>query len=137
MTLERTVCYGTCPSYTVTVRGDGSVNYQGERFVAVEGARHRQIAQSAVIELLRQYYVLDFFSLRSAYVEGRDITVQTDGTVRETRAYVTDLPTVFVTLQLGSYTKRVQAYFQAPDAIYTLAKAIDDTAGTAEWVKQP
>lgn len=55
MTLERTVCFGTCPSYIVTVNGDGTVNYGGRDFVKVKGAQTRQISQEAVVELLRVF----------------------------------------------------------------------------------
>lgn len=29
MTLRRTICYGRCPEYSVTVRGDGNGIYRG------------------------------------------------------------------------------------------------------------
>ena len=32
--LTRTECYGTCPVYTVTIRGDGSVVFEGQASVA-------------------------------------------------------------------------------------------------------
>lgn len=37
VTLERTVCFGTCPSYKVTLRRDGTISYDGKRFVQLEG----------------------------------------------------------------------------------------------------
>lgn len=37
ITLERTVCFGVCPDYVVTVHGDGTVEYEGRNFVAVKG----------------------------------------------------------------------------------------------------
>src|SRR5712691_7505714 len=35
ITLERTMCYGTCPAYTLRITGDGSVEYEGMRYVRV------------------------------------------------------------------------------------------------------
>src|ERR1700746_1609053 len=32
ISLERTGCYGSCPAYTVTIRGDGSVTYVGKNY---------------------------------------------------------------------------------------------------------
>jgi hypothetical protein len=135
MTLERTVCFGTCPEYTVAVSGNGTVRYDGRRFVQVEGAQERQISREVVETLLREFYMIDFFHMRPEYMEGRDILVDADGTVHETGHMVTDLPTTIVTLTIGAYGKRVRAYYGAPESVYTLATHIDEAAGTAAWVK--
>jgi hypothetical protein len=37
VTMSRGVCFGTCPVYTVTVYGNGSVFYEGRMFVEKEG----------------------------------------------------------------------------------------------------
>lgn len=135
MTLERTVCFGTCPSYIVTVQGNGMVNYDGRDFVKVKGAQTRTISQEAVFELLKVYYESDFFGFRDEYFQGRTVMLEADGTVKESGMIVTDLPTTIVTIHIGSYVKSVRAYFQAPDAVYTIATKIDEAAGTAAWVK--
>lgn len=135
ITLERTPCFGACPEYSVTLHGDGTVNYAGQRFVKVLGTRQKQIPSHAVFELLRKFYEVDFFAMRPEYIEGRDIVLEPSGTVNESRVMVTDLPTTIITLTLGAYTKRVKAYYGAPEGLYTLATAIDETAGTGEWIK--
>lgn len=135
ITLERTVCFGTCPAYSVSVQGDGTVNYNGAKFVAVLGTKQKQISRDAVVALLHEFYTIDFFILRPEYQNKPDITVNADGTVQETQVMVTDLPSTIVTLTIGDYSKRVLAYYGAPDSIYTLATHIDETTGTAAWVK--
>jgi hypothetical protein len=47
ITLERTVCYGTCPSYKVTLTGDGTVVYEGQNFVRVQGRQEKKIHPAA------------------------------------------------------------------------------------------
>ena len=37
VTLERTTCFGTCPAYKVTLRRDGTIIYEGRRFVEMMG----------------------------------------------------------------------------------------------------
>ena len=37
VTLERTSCFGTCPDYKVTLRRDGTIIYEGRRFVQMMG----------------------------------------------------------------------------------------------------
>ena len=44
ITLERTVCYGTCPAYTLRITGDGSVEYEGMRYVRVIGKATARIS---------------------------------------------------------------------------------------------
>ncbi|MBI4672163.1 MAG: hypothetical protein HY741_10915 [Chloroflexi bacterium] len=135
ITLERTVCFGACPAYSVTIHGDGRVEYAGKQFVRVTGAQSKKIPQQAVIELLREFYRVDFTAFRDEYVQGRDIDVSPDGTVQETSVMVTDLPSTFVTWQVGDFRKRVHAYFGAPADFITLAEKIDAVAGTAAWIK--
>lgn len=135
ITLERTLCFGTCPAYQVTIRGDGTVSYNGERFVRVSGTQTKKIAQTEVVELLREFYKMDFFALRDAYENGRDIVVSPDGQVEEQMMIVTDLPSLYITLHLGDFTKRVHVYFGAPDALDALGRKIDKVAGTDDWVK--
>jgi hypothetical protein len=38
--LQRTMCYGTCPVYSVTVDKEGNVNYYGEMFVYKRGEHY-------------------------------------------------------------------------------------------------
>src|SRR3984893_251893 len=43
VTLERTVCFGNCPSYQVTIAQDGTVNFEGLDFVKTKGTAREQI----------------------------------------------------------------------------------------------
>lgn len=135
ITLERTVCFGSCPAYEVTIQGDGTVNYNGMQFVKVTGTQTKKISPEAVVALLREFYKMDFFILRNEYTAQRDIDVAADGTVQEIEMHVTDLPSMDITLHLGDYTKRVHAYSGAPEWLYALGQKIDATAGTAEWIR--
>jgi hypothetical protein len=45
--LERTVCFGTCPSYTLQIFGDGRVIYEG-RQMYVSRARRKQPSTSLI-----------------------------------------------------------------------------------------
>ncbi len=48
ITLERGPCFGECPIYKVEVRGDGSVFYKGEGFVAGSGHHRATIPKESV-----------------------------------------------------------------------------------------
>lgn len=135
ITLERTPCFGACPDYTVVLRGDGTVQYTGRRFVKVEGEQKSTITRDAFVELLSEFYRIDFFALKDDYFDSRTISVSADGQVEEQQTTVTDLPTTFVTLEIGGYRKRIRAYWGTPEELVQLANQIDTAAGTVAWVK--
>jgi hypothetical protein len=127
ITLERTTCFGACPAYTVTIDANGTVTYEGKRFVRVEGGQSSSIDQSAVAALLETINRIGFFQLRDEYRYLRA------GNGRSTT--VTDLPTAFVSVTLGNRSKRVEDYLGAPEGLKQLERLIDETAGTQRWVR--
>jgi hypothetical protein len=115
--MERTICFGTCPVYSVTIYGDGTVEYLGERFVAVEGEQTAQISEEQVRELVQAFYDADFFNMQDRYEDN-----------------VTDLPSTTTTITLNGETKSVYNYFGAPEELEALEDKIDEISGAAEWV---
>ena len=69
ITLERTSCYGSCPVYKLTIRGDGSVTYEGQKFVRVEATRQITVDPSKVLELTQAFVDVGYFDLRDHYRE--------------------------------------------------------------------
>ena len=110
ITLERTGCYGTCPVYSVTVHGDGTVIYEGKHFVRIEGVRTYTIPEESVAELVGMFYEINYFSLNDRY-----------------DASVTDLPTVITSITVGNETKTVSNYANSgPERLYYLESKIDE-----------
>jgi hypothetical protein len=54
ISLARTACYGSCPIYAVSVRGDGTVNYRGIGFVRVKGDVTYHVSPATVIALANE-----------------------------------------------------------------------------------
>ena len=121
ITLQRTVCYGFCPAYTVTITGDGEVRYVGERFVNVVGPASATIPREDVQRLLARFDEIGFDRLRDRY-----------------RGQMTDLPTTTITLVRDGRRKQVVDYggtsVGMPRAVRDLQAEIDRVAGTAQWV---
>jgi hypothetical protein len=118
ITLERTACFGTCPVYTVTVRDDGSVSYDGRSFVRVPGKYAWQIDPAMVRALADEMTRAGFFDLKKEYT-----------------AMITDMPTTYTTLSIGARTKRVKDYFDAPPKLMELEKRIDEVSGAKGYVR--
>lgn len=121
ITLTRTVCFGFCPDYSVTITSDGEVTYVGRRFVNVVGEQHASAPRAEVQQLLARFDAVGFDGLRSEY-----------------RAQVTDLPTYTLVLERNGRRKSVVDYGGTgagmPEAVRGLQDEVDRVAGTARWV---
>ena len=51
ITLERTFCHGDCPIYSVTITGDGTIRYHGDRNVRVIGDATVRVEPADALEL--------------------------------------------------------------------------------------
>lgn len=120
ITLERTACFGTCPIYTVSIFGNGTVTYQGERFVKTLGVQTYDIPVSDVEELVALIYLKNYFSLNERYEVG-----------------ATDLPTVITSVRVGSETKSVENYGDAgPAQLHEIEKKVDDVSDSESLWKE-
>lgn len=139
ITLERGNCFGTCPAYTITIKGDGTVRYFAPRPPWVEddafptigiggvnviswGPHERKIDPKAVEALLEKFRQAHFFGMREKYV-----------------AKITDSPSYALTLKIGENSKTVLNYVGSlvgmPASITALEDAVDDLAGSARWLR--
>ncbi len=120
ITLTRTVCFGFCPAYTVTIAGDGQVTYVGRNFVNVIGEQHARISQEAVEALMQRFDAIGFDGLREEY-----------------RAAVTDLPTYTLVLERNGSRKTVVDYgglsAGMPQGVRDLQNEVDRVAGVSRW----
>lgn len=123
MTLSRTACYGTCPAYSVEVRGDGAVTYRGKGFVLITGEHHSRISKDTVQELFAKFRKADFFSLKDEY-----------------RAGITDNPTETTSIEFDGRKKQVidyvGHYVGMPDVVGELEQSFDQLAETDKWIRE-
>jgi hypothetical protein len=66
--LERTNCYGTCPTYRVDLIGDGTTVYEGGIYVDVTGRHSYHVAPAEIAKLVASARSKHLWSLRSRYV---------------------------------------------------------------------
>jgi ankyrin repeat protein len=121
MSLSRTGCFGTCPSYSVEIHGNGDVIYHGNGCVLIMGEHHASIPRGAVTNLLQAFRNTDYFSLRDSYTQP-----------------VTDNPTYTTSIEFDGHKKSVTDYVGAgagmPDVVTELEEKIDELAGTDKWI---
>ena len=72
ITLARSVCYGTCASYEVTVSSDGKILYNGKKFVKISGQIEDKVTGEQLRQLQDEIKKAKYFSLRTSYADEKD-----------------------------------------------------------------
>jgi hypothetical protein len=140
--LERTPCFGVCPTYRVTLEPDGAV-----RFVGLDPELPRsdsaRVSPEAVRALAARFDEAGFFTMDSAYVQGQ----------RGCGIFATDHAYENLTAEIGGRTKTIRHYLgctgtnnadSIPAAranragplatLERLAAEVDSVAGTGRWL---
>jgi hypothetical protein len=119
--LSRSGCYGTCPSYSVMIHGDGKIEFHGGHYVSIPGDHQARIAPEAAARLLERFRAAEFFHFKDKYA-----------------ASVTDNPTYCLELAIGAKRKTITDYVGTwvgmPTLVSELEDAVDEAAGTDRWV---
>ena len=123
ITLSRSMCYGRCPVYKVSV-STRSIVFDGEAFVAAEGRHTSKVDPGAVRDLAKKFVDADFYSMRGEY-----------------RASVTDNPTYVLSIAIDGHKKQVVDYVGSwegmPQVISQLEDDVDALAHTERWINGP
>jgi hypothetical protein len=112
VSMERTTCFGTCPAYTVVVRGDGKITYTGHHYVKVVGPSSSWLAPSARIALAEAFEKAGYFSMQDEYANVNP----------------TDFPWVKLSFKGGGREKAINHYTadsSAPAALDLLEQDFD------------
>lgn len=121
VSLIRTSCFGTCPDYWVTVRGDGQVRYCGVSNVLTLGRQSGTIPAKDAIALIRHFETSDFLALNDEY-----------------ESDVTDNPTYILVLRAGDVEKYVHDYAGVdagmPPVVRQLQDEVDRVSRSSQWV---
>ena len=90
ITMQRGLCLGSCPVYTLTILGDGSVFCKTSLDPAVKSQYLLTLHWRQIRDLVTAIYKADFFSLRDAY-----------------RIPAYDLPSVILSITIDGRSKRI------------------------------
>ena len=130
ITLERTVCFGACPIYKLTIFSDGRVDYQGIRFVKRMGKASSRISRAQLEQLVAEFTNNDYFKLDDSYTPGAKGCPQA----------ATDMPSAITSLTWRGKTKTVNHYHGCTGAdvlemLTRLEAKIDDAINVTRWTK--
>jgi len=121
ITLARSGCFGSCPSYRATVATNGIV-FEGGGNVVARGKHSDTVEAGKVRELAQRFVEADFYSMDAEY-----------------RASVTDCPTYVLSIDIDGKSKEVEDYVGSwvgmPAVISELEDEVDALAQTNRWIE--
>ncbi|MCO6482437.1 MAG: hypothetical protein J5I62_06555 [Flavobacteriales bacterium] len=116
--IQRTACYGTCPTYRLTIYDDGLAVYEGVRFVARQGRYTGHVAPATMEALLKLAEAKGFFTMDDVYDKP-----------------VTDLPSVIIRVHADQRDKQVVGRVGAPQSFRDLAQEVENMLDAIEWTR--
>jgi hypothetical protein len=125
ISFERTSCYGNCPAYKLTIRGDGSVEYNGVRDVRAKGNKTGKIDAEGLRSILAAFATANFFSI------GDNVSEQ-----KCTCRICTDMPNALTTINVAGTNHSVDHYYGcgcASKELWELEKTIDRIVNVEQW----
>ncbi len=90
ISMKRTPCYGTCPQYQVTIFSNGSIKYEGKRYVDKIGCFHSKLSKKKIENIISLVNKINYFKLDSEYLSN-----------------VTDLPSVVTQVSINGKNYRI------------------------------
>lgn len=128
ITLERTVCFGNCPAYRVSLDADGTVTYDGQSYVKERGKKTKRIRMDEFDALVTRFEASGFETLAPPW-KCPPISVQSS-----------DMPSATLTLTRKAKEHRIEHYLGdgcAPKVLGELEDAVDATVNVKEWIRCP
>ena len=120
--LQRTMCFGTCPVYSVTVDKEGNVNYYGEAFVYKAGEHQWRISKKKLEQL--NNLIVDFEFKSFEYEPGKEV--------------ITDQPSCITTVKYpDGEIKEIDHYYghiMIDDSLTAFEKKTERKIGTKKYV---
>ena len=116
--IERTPCYGRCPTYKISIYKSGYVIYEGIRFVDRLGTYSTHISEKQIKAIISKAGEIGYFDLNEIY-----------------DSPVTDLPSTITYLSVKGQKKTIKNRVRGPETLKEYEKYFDALFEDAEWKK--
>ena len=117
-TIHRGACYGSCPTYKMTIYSDRSVEYEGIRAVELIGKYTSTISQKEYDQFIETAEFIGYMNLEDVY----------DGPI-------TDIPGTRTSIVIEGVRKEVYRRYQYPKRILKFEELFDNVMKSAKWEK--
>lgn len=117
-TIHRGACYGSCPTYKMTIYSDRSVEYEGIRAVELIGKYTSTISQKEYDQFIETAEFIEYMNLEDVY----------DGPI-------TDIPGTRTSIVIEGVRKEVYRRYQYPKRILKFEELFDNVMKSTKWEK--
>lgn len=130
ITFAKSSCFGECPTYTATIMPDGSIDYNGRKFMPLIGSHLIQANKKFAQSILGKANEIGFFNLQDKYDNDK----------------LMDVPSTTLTIETTTNNKTVYARYQTPkeldelntyihDEIYRMAELVGNTKKAPKMIE--
>ncbi len=114
--IERTPCFGRCPSYTVEFFKTGQVIYNGKSNTKMKGIHRARMTKAQTIAFFRQFEKYNYAKVASKY-----------------RKEATDLPSMHVSMVINGKRKSVMHAESGPRFFKQIGADVDEKISELRW----
>jgi uncharacterized protein DUF6438 len=133
VSLERTMCFGACPAYVVSLYSDGSVEWRGKSSVGTKGEAHGKVDAKKVQELEQAFMKARFFEMNQL---GEIPEPLPPGSIAKHISSCTDTSHAILTFTRGRKTRKLDdPHCSGANALTALETLVDETAETKAWIE--
>lgn len=116
LTFEKTPCFGRCPTYKMTIQGNGKCILVGEKNTAHIGHFEKQLTKEEVTSIFTDLKNAGYDTLQEKYL-----------------SRATDLPMTIYSLTENGKTKSVTSQQGQPESLIELDKRLSAIAEAEDW----
>ncbi len=117
LSFERTVCFGACPAFKITIKNDGTCLYEGYKFVDMEGQYTATISKDQMKEIQAEAERIGFFDMKDKYDNQQ----------------VTDVPSVMIMMPGPNGRKEIIDRWEGPEELKSFEKYLDSILLSLDW----
>ena len=114
---KKTPCFGACPTFTMVVKMDGEVFYNGRQHVTRLGDYKAIWSNDLLNQLELQMQSLEFYNLSKTFDNPQ----------------VTDLPSMYLGYTKGDNLYTIKCRYQTPQQLKNLATWLDQEIEKTQW----
>ena len=135
VSLERTMCFGDCPAYTVSIYDDGLVQWKGKANVGRKGAARGKADPKQLAGLVDEFVKARFFEMDST---GEIPPPLPPGSARKLSLACKDTSHAITTFRQGKKTRKLDdPHCQGASPLTALEKLVNDVAGSQAFIALP
>ena len=121
VTLAKTECYGSCPSFTIHLFSNGHLTYLGKKNVSRLGYYEAWVDKEILGKIKSEAQNINYFQLANAYPK--------EGKILE------DIPNTITTLNFDGIQKTIVNNYDSPLALRNFENYLEELLMNLEWRK--